>query len=140
MPTAIEGGCLCGKTRYRLLAGPDYLNDCHCIDCRKSSGAPFVSWGTVERAKLQLLSGELRKIPHANRIRSFAACCGTHLFFEESAATPTLDVTLASLDDPKPFAPRIAIWTEDRLPWVRLDDTRPNYPQASSPKTNPPPL
>lgn len=90
-----------------------------------------MSWGTVDRANLQLLSGELRKIPHANRIRSFAACCGTHLFFEESAAASSLDVTLASLDDPKPFAPRIAIWTEDRLPWVCLDPSRPSYRQNS---------
>jgi hypothetical protein len=134
MPTPIEGGCLCGKTRYRLLTEPNYLNDCHCIDCRKSSGAPFVSWGTVERGNLQLLSGELRKIPHANRIRSWAACCGTHLFFEESAAAASVDVTLASLDDPKPFVPSITIWTEDRLPWVLLDQTRPSFPQRSTPK------
>jgi hypothetical protein len=129
MTTAIQGGCLCGKTRYQLSATPTDLNDCHCIDCRRSSGAPFVSWGTVNRADVHLVSGELRKVPHANRIRSFAACCGTQLFFETTRESATVDVTLASLDDPVPFAPRLTIWTEDRLPWVPLDETRPTYRQ-----------
>jgi hypothetical protein len=30
-------------------------------------------------------------------------------------------VTIASLDQPEHYAPEVAIWTEDRLPWARLD-------------------
>jgi hypothetical protein len=74
-----------------------------------------------------MLSGEVRKVPHANRVRSFAACCGTHLFFEDALDAESVDVALASLDDPTPFPPRMSIWTEDRLPWVILDESRPIY-------------
>ena len=130
MNSAIEGGCLCGGVRYRLEQAPTQTNDCHCIDCRRSSGAPFVTWGTVDRAKLTMLSGQLRKVPHANRVRSFASCCGTHLFFEDTPDADTVDVTLASLDDPSPFPPEISIWTEDRLPWVLLDENRPAYKRS----------
>ena len=35
-----------------------------------------------------------------------------------------IDVTVASLDDPKTFPPEVAIWTEDKLPWVKLDPSR----------------
>jgi hypothetical protein len=107
------------------------LNDCHCIDCRRSSGAPFVTWGAVKRERLKLLSGEVRKIPHAGRVRSFAACCGTHLFFEDAPEAEALDVTVASLDDPTPFAPKMAIWTEDRLPWVILNEKLPVHRRSS---------
>ena len=131
MNTAIEGGCLCGGTRYALEIAPTSLNDCHCIDCRRSSGAPYVTWGAVPRERVKIVSGEVRKIPHANRIRSFAACCGTHLFFEDSAAAETLDVTIASLDDPTRFPPAIVIWTDDRLPWVVLDEHLPAYRRSS---------
>ena len=34
--------------------------------------------GSVPRQDLVVTKDEPRKIPHANRIRSFAACCGTH--------------------------------------------------------------
>ena len=33
-------------------------------------------------------------------------------------------MTVASLDDPKPFPPEAAIWTGDKLPWVKLDPSR----------------
>jgi hypothetical protein len=38
-----------------------------------------------------------------------------------------VDVTIASLDDPTPFAPRRAIWLEDKLPWVRIDEALPMF-------------
>ena len=43
-------------------AEPTQLSDCHCIDCRRASAAPFVTWGAVSRDKVELVSGELRKV------------------------------------------------------------------------------
>ena len=71
--------------------------------------------------------GEPRKIPYSNRIGSFAACCGTHLFFEDSEDSDNIDVTIASLDDPTPFAPQKAIFLEDKLPWVKIDESIPSF-------------
>lgn len=131
MNAEIVGGCLCGGTRYRIEGELRNLCDCHCEDCRRSSGAPYVTWGTVAREKVTVTAGGVRKVPHAGRVRSFAACCGTHLFFEDSADAPAMDVTIASLDDPRGFAPERIIWVEDRLPWVKLDDRLPAYRQSS---------
>jgi len=85
----------------------------------------------VPREDLRVTRGEPRKITHASRIRSFAACCGTHLFIEDSKDSETIDVTIASLDDPAPFAPEKAIWLEDKLPWVTLDESLPSFPKSS---------
>jgi hypothetical protein len=128
----IAGGCLCGGTRYLLKRAPFSLGDCHCIDCRRSGGAPCVTWGSVGREDLVMTRGEPRKVAHAGRIRSFAACCGTHLFFEESSDSDTIDVTIASLDDPAPFAPQKVIWLEDKLPWVVIDDSLPSFARSSA--------
>jgi hypothetical protein len=113
---------------------PIALVDCHCIDCRRSAGAPYVQWGSVPRADLVVTKGDPRKIPYANRIRSFAACCGTHLFFEDAKNSDTIDVTIASLDDPMPFAPQKAIFLEDKLPWVVIDESIPSF--QKTPKTS----
>jgi hypothetical protein len=129
------GGCLCGGTRYVLKSAPFALGDCHCIDCRRSAGAPYVTWGSVPRQDLHIIKGEPRKVPYAERIRGFAACCGTHLFFEDKANSETVDVTIASLDDPAPFTPTKAIFLEDKLPWVPLNESVPSFrtiPQSSS--------
>src|SRR5439155_16730763 len=80
-------------------------------------GCAYVVWGTMPRKELVVTKGEPRKIAYANRIRSFAASCGTHLFFEYSEDSDTIDVTIASLADPAPFATHNAIWLEETLPW-----------------------
>jgi len=130
MSVPIEGGCLCGGVRYRLQTAPARLSDCHCIDCRRASAAPFVTWGEVPRDDIELLSGELRKVGHADRLRSFASCCGTPLFFQDNENSQSVDVTVASLDHPESYPPAVAIWTEDRLPWVTLDPVRPTFPHG----------
>ena len=118
-----------------LKSRPVALVDCHCIDCRRSAGAPYVQWGSVPREELLVTKGEPRKITYANRIRSFAACCGTHLFFEDSKDSDAIDVTIASLDDPTPFAPTRVIFLEDKLPWVTIDESLPSF--QTTPKTKP---
>jgi len=132
----ITGGCVCGGTRYVLKSRPFGLVDCHCIDCRRSVGAPYVQWGSVPRQDVIVTKGEPRKIPYANRIRSFAACCGTHLFFEDSKDSDTIDFTIASLDDPTPFAPQKAIFLEDKLPWVVIDESIPSFQTVPKKKPN----
>ena len=129
----ITGGCVCAGTRYVLRSRPFALVDCHCIDCRRSAGALYVTWGSVPREDLRMTKGEPRKIAHANRIRSFAACCGMHLFFEDNRESGAIDVTIASLDDPTPFAPQKAIWLEDKLPWVKLDESLPSFQKTPKP-------
>jgi Uncharacterized conserved protein len=129
----ITGGCLCGGARYVLTIEPFSLAECHCIDCRRSAGAPSVAWGTVPRENLFVTRGEVRRIPYANRIRSFASCCGTPLFFEDSEDASTIDITIASLDDPTPFAPGKVIWLEDKLPWVTTNESLPSSPQNFPP-------
>ena len=121
------GGCLCGGTRYVLRRAPSAGGDCHCIDCRRSAGASYVTWGSVPRQDLRITKGEPRKVAYAGRIRGFAACCGTHLFVEDKPDSETIDVTIASLDDPTPFAPNKAIFLEDKLPWVALNESIPSY-------------
>ena len=106
---------------------PFALVDCHCVDCRRSAGAPHVQWGSVPRKDLVVTKGEARKIPYANRIRSFAACCGTHLFFEDSKESDMIDFTIASLDDPTPFPPQKTIFLEDKLPWIVIDESIPSF-------------
>ena len=101
-----------------------------------SAGAPYVVWRSVAREDLVVTRGEKRKIAQVNRIRSFAACCGTHLFFEDAKDSDTIDVTVASFDDPVPFAPQKTIFLEDKLPWVVIDESIPSFQTVPKKKPN----
>jgi hypothetical protein len=126
-----SGGCLCGKTRYALKTEPFAVGDCHCIDCRRSTGAPCVTWGCLRREDVVVTEGQVSKAQFAGRFRCFAPCCGTLLFFEEANDSDTIDVTIGSLDDPARFPPKKAIWVEDKLPWVLLNESLPSFRQRS---------
>ncbi len=60
-----------------------------------------MTWGSFRRDAIDLLSGAVRKVRHADRLRSFAACCGTPLFFEDHEDCEWIDVTISSLDQPE---------------------------------------
>ena len=122
-----DGGCLCGKTRYQLTASPKQTSICFCVDCRRASAAPMVAWASFPRKSLALLSGELTKIRHAGRLRLFASCCGTPLFFQDAEDAEWVDVTICSMDRPELQSPDVAIWTEDRLPWMTSAGPLPEF-------------
>src|SRR3954464_14635497 len=118
MTMSSEGGCLCGKLRYRLGGSVRNSRICYCIDCRSASGAPGVAWVSVGKVDFLVLSGELKQVRHADRLRSFAACCGTPILIQDAEDSEWVDVTTSSLDSPEVHSPQAAIWTEDRLSWV----------------------
>ena len=95
-----------------------------------------MQWGSVPRQDLVVTKSEARKIPYRNRFRSFAPCCGTHLFFEDSKDSDMIDFTIASLDDPTPFPPQKVIFLEDKLPWVAIDESIPSFQTLPNKKPN----
>jgi hypothetical protein len=55
------GGCLCGAVRFAVNAAtePRLVCACHCSLCRKSSGAAFLVWATVNTDDYVLLQARL---------------------------------------------------------------------------------
>lgn len=126
---ATHGGCLCGTVRYEAGGVPYNVTHCHCTDCRRSSGAAFVTWASFRTSKFHLTQGELRTLLWAGRLRSFCGACGTPLTFMTTPQAEEIDVTVCSFDQPEKVAPKDHTWTEDRLPWIRLADGLPEYGQ-----------
>ncbi len=133
----IEGGCLCGAVRYEASGEPYNITHCHCRDCRRSSGAAFVTWASFRRPEFRFTQGKPRTLLWAERLRSFCAACGTPLTFLSGLETEEVDVTVCSLDGPEAVAPGDHTWVSDALPWIRRDDAlrayareRPNHASA----------
>ena len=126
----LEGGCLCGATRFRVSGPVTNLCCCHCRSCRLAAGAPFVAWGTFETARFGLLRGELARYRSSKSVvRSFCSTCGTALTYTHDARPGELDVALVTLDDPGALRPECHIWTSHKLPWVALGDGLPEHPE-----------
>ncbi len=128
----VRGGCLCGAVRYEASGEPYNVTHCHCEDCRKCAGAPFVTWASFRRNNFRFTHGAPREIAWARRIRSFCASCGTALTFMSGPDTDEVDVTVSSFDYPDATLPQDHVWIEDRLPWVKLADNLPQHARTRS--------
>ena len=58
----MEGGCTCGKVRYRLSSAPMVVHCCHCRSCQRESGTAFALNAVIEADRVELLSGEPERI------------------------------------------------------------------------------
>jgi hypothetical protein len=131
--TQNSGGCLCGAVRYELSGAARNLCCCHCESCRRAAGAPAVAWGTFARERFRVTRGELAEYRSSPAVtRGFCAGCGSSLTYRHDARPAEIDVTLASLDDPSPFAPQMHVWVRDKLPWESIDDALPQFTAGSA--------
>lgn len=127
------GRCLCGRTRYHFREKPDHAAVCHCRSCQRDSGAPMVAWVTIPKKDFSFEGqAPMAYASSPGRRRCHCRTCGTALTYETDAAPESIDVTLASLDDPEAIVPDRHIWVSQKAGWVHLDDGLPQYAGWSS--------
>jgi hypothetical protein len=127
----LKGGCYCGRIRYEAAGTPFHETNCHCSICRRTAGAPYVTWFSVPRSQFRIVDGEPTQFRStAKAMRSFCPECGTQLTFEHEDFPNEIDVTTCSLDDPNVLPPKDHTWTSSKLRWVKLSDDLPAYQQS----------
>ena len=97
-----EGGCFCGRVRYRVAGEPLGSAVCHCVSCRRTSGAQSVAWLTFPHRKFSFVHGEPADYRSSDEVsRTFCQSCGTSLTYKHDEEPDSIDVTTASLDRPR---------------------------------------
>ena len=120
------GGCLCGAVRYALKARPLAVNACHCMDCKKLSGATHIVMLIADTAAFSV-TGETvlyRKPADSGREVGINRCarCGTRLWHQNMSAPQWVFVAAGTLDDPSWTVPTSHIWTDKASRNVVMED------------------
>ena len=146
MAESLEGGCACGRVRYRLAGPPIIVHCCHCRDCQRQCGSGFAINALIETARIEVLSGETIRDPmptESGRPHDIHRCaqCHTALWSDYGGRPGLRFVRVGTLDDPTAITPDLHIYTRSKLPWVTLPDgarafeafydVRQVWPQAS---------
>jgi hypothetical protein len=130
---AFEGGCLCGAVRYRATAAPVRGVICHCVMCRKHSGAPVLSFVHFPIKSFTWVKGEparYKSSPFAER--GFCATCGSTLSMHEEVLADRMLIAVGSLDEPGRVRIDDHVWTKDQIPWFQIADNLPRFRTNSS--------
>ena len=96
--TTYEGGCHCGKVRFRVTADLDRVSECDCSMCAKKGYLHVI----VTLEQFELLSGEndLATYEFNTRVAKHHFClhCGIHSFYVPRSDPDKIDVNVRCLD------------------------------------------
>ena len=107
------GGCSCGAVRFEVRGEPIKVGVCHCLECRKATGAPCVFYADWPRSCLQF-TGAVSEF----RGRSFCPICGSRLFHLEEG-NGQVEIMIGALDDaPSDLLPTREGWIKRRELWL----------------------
>lgn len=126
-----EGGCSCGRVRYRLNRAPMFVHCCHCSWCQRGSGSAFAINALIEADCVELLQGQVEVIntPTASgkgqKISRCPVCKDTVWSNFSGAGNAVHFVRAGTLDAPGSCPPDIHIFTSTKLPWLALTDGKP---------------
>jgi hypothetical protein len=125
MTKKYTGRCACGAVTFAFDKDPEFIANCHCLDCKKASGGEMATFFGVPETDFTLLSGSPKKFHYTAASgkgldRNFCQDCGARLYSTNLESFPGLVfVTLGSLDRPELIAPKLEMFTRRRLKWNR---------------------
>jgi hypothetical protein len=126
-----EGGCACGRVRYRLTDEPLFTHCCHCLNCQRQTGSAFVVNLLIETARVAILASSPQPVDaprddgSTQRIYRCPNC--QVAVFSEYGWPELLFVRAGALDAPSSVSPDVHIFTKSKLPWVALPESTPAF-------------
>ncbi|MFT3927681.1 MAG: GFA family protein [Myxococcales bacterium] len=130
--TQREGGCQCGRVRYRISVEPLFLAACHCKECQRASGSAF-SLSLMVPEQGFSYEGELKLFERSSDSGRPLRCyfcpeCGTRIYHQPSYAMPVVNVRAGTLDDTSWLQPKMHTWTRSKQPWAPIPEGIPTHP------------
>lgn len=134
----IEGGCRCGRVRYRVRGGLPNAYACHCRDCQTWSGSAFSLQALVPETALEV-SGEPALFEltspsgHVSRQRACPVCF-TRVYNTNSARPGIAGLRAGTLDRSDELKIVAHIWTIRKLDGVVIPDGIARWEQSAPPE------
>lgn len=119
----LTGMCLCGSVRYEVPDAFEYALNCHCSNCRRTTGSAFKPFAGIERSKLRVLQGEENRMTFGEANAHDVHCkkCGS-LLYSVVRDGAFVHVALGTLVDPPTIRPTAHIFVGSKAPWYTIAD------------------
>jgi hypothetical protein len=129
----LSGKCECGAVRYRVQDEFRYAENCHCSNCRASTGSAFKPFAGIERDRLEITDGADTLLVWGEENANHTRCgiCGS-LLYSVVRGGAYVHVALGSLVDEPAIRPAGHIFVGSKAPWFEITD---DLPQSLEHKT-----
>ena len=124
----LHGKCFCGTVQYTV---PDkflYAANCHCSNCRRTTGSAFKPFAGIEREKLVLTQGQADLLIFGDEQGNDTHCklCGS-LLYSIVRAGAYVHVAMGTLIDAPTIRPTKHIFVGSKAPWFTITDDLPQH-------------
>ena len=125
----LDGRCECRAVRYVVADAFLYSANCHCSNCRASTGSAFKPFAGIEREKLQIVEGADTLLVWGDDDANHTRCgiCGS-LLYSVVRDGAYVHVALGSLIDDPTIRPSEHIFVASKASWFDITD---ELPQAA---------
>jgi hypothetical protein len=129
----LRGSCFCRAVQYEVPDEFRYALDCHCSNCRRTTGAAFKPFAGIERQKLRTTSGADQLLIYGEDNSNDTHCklCGS-LVFSVVREGAFVHVPLGTLLDPPSTRPSAHIFVGSKARWFEITDELPQFEEFPS--------
>jgi hypothetical protein len=123
-PGTVEGGCRCGRVRFRLSGAPIFTGACHCRGCQKMTASAYSVSGAWPAEQFVVIAGEpvIGGLHGATR-HYFCEHCMSWIFTRPEGFDAFVNVRTTLLDVPPADPPFVESFTSEALPWAKTGAT-----------------
>jgi hypothetical protein len=125
---ALGGKCLCGAVQYAVADEFVYAANCHCSNCRRTTGSAFKPFAGIARAKLGIVKGDDNLMIYGDETGHDAHCrrCGS-LLYSVVRDGAFVHVAMGTLVDAPSIRPTAHIFVGSKAPWHEITDDLRQY-------------
>ena len=125
---SLAGKCLCGAVHYAVADEFVYAANCHCSNCRRTTGSAFKPFAGIGRNRLRIIKGEdnLMIVGEANANDPHCSLCGS-LLYSVVRDGAFVHVAMGTLVDDPGIRPRAHIFVGSKAPWFTITDDLAQY-------------
>lgn len=127
-PRTLSGRCFCSAVAYNVSDAFDYAFNCHCSQCRRTTGAAFKPFAGIARRELEVTQGADALLRYGSDDTHDAHCgrCGS-LLYSVVRGGAFVHITLGTLTDTPSIRPTAHIFVGSKAPWFEITDALPQY-------------
>ena len=128
MAKTLNGTCFCRAVRYEVADEFRYAMNCHCSDCRRTTGSAFKPFAGIEREKLTVTEGVDKLMIYGDDKANNTHCrqCGS-LLFSVVRNGAFVHVTMGTLLDDPSIRPSRHIFVGSKASWFTITDDLPQH-------------